>query len=140
MKLWELNTGQCLSTLKEHTNRIRSVAFHPHDQILASGSADGTVKLWNVIAGECLKTLRGHTKQVCSVAFSPDGQTLASGSLDETIKIWNVQNGECLSTLSNPKLYEGVNITGVKGLTTAQKATLIALGATISESNMQNSS
>ena len=134
VKLWEISTGECLSTLKGHTNRIRSVAFHPNGQLLASGSADGTVKLWNVSSGRCLRTLQGHVKQICSVAFSPDGQTLASGSRDETIKIWNVQSGECINTLSNPKLYEGVDITGVKGLTAAQKATLIALGAVISES------
>jgi hypothetical protein len=37
--------------------------------------------------------------------------------------------GECLKTLIIPKLYEGINITGVMGLTEAQKATLKALGA-----------
>ena len=136
VKLWEIHTGQCLITLKGHINRIRSVAFHPNGQILASGSADGTVKLWNVSTGRCSRTLQGHTKQICSVAFSPDGQTLASGSRDETIKIWNVKSGECINTLSNPQLYEGVNITGVKGLTAAQKATLMALGAIISEESM----
>lgn len=50
------------------------------------------------------------------------------GCSDETIKLWDFKTGECLKTLSN-KPYAGMNITGVKGLTAAEKATLKALGA-----------
>ena len=42
---------------------------------------------------------------------------------------WDVQTGECLKTLRIDRPYELMNITGVKGLTEAQKATLKALGA-----------
>jgi WD40 repeat protein len=54
---------------------------------------------------------------------------LASGSQDETIKLWDVKTGECLKTLRADRLYEGMNINDVKGLTEAQKTTLKALGA-----------
>jgi WD40 repeat protein len=54
---------------------------------------------------------------------------LASASQDETIKLWDAKTGDCLKTLAVPKPYEGMNITGVTGLTDAQKATLKALGA-----------
>jgi len=40
-----------------------------------------------------------------------------------------VQTDECLKTLRSDRPYERMNITGVKGLTEAQKATLKALGA-----------
>jgi hypothetical protein len=40
-----------------------------------------------------------------------------------------LQTGECLKTLRSDRPYERMNITGVKGLTEAQKATLKALGA-----------
>jgi WD40 repeat protein len=73
--------------------------------------------------------LQGHTNQVESVAFQLDGQALASGSYDETIKLWDVRTGECLKTLRADRPYEGTNITGVTGLSPAQKATLKALGA-----------
>jgi WD40 repeat protein len=57
------------------------------------------------------------------------GATIASGSFDGTIKLWDVKTGECLKTLRDKLPYEGMNITGVTGLTEAEKATLKALGA-----------
>jgi WD40 repeat protein len=127
--LWEVGTGQCLQTLQGQSSWGESVAFSPDGQILVGGSDDSTVQLWEVRTGQCLKTLRGHTEKVWSVAFSSDGQTLVSGSQDETVKIWNVKTGECLKTLVAARPYEGMNITGVTGLTEAQKAMLKTLGA-----------
>ncbi len=73
--------------------------------------------------------LAGHTNNVRSVCFSPDGRFLASCSEDETIKLWDVETNECLKTVRPDRPYERMNITGVTGLTEAQKATLKALGA-----------
>jgi WD40 repeat protein len=103
--------------------------FSPDGTMLVSGSHDQTVRLWDVNTGECLKVLRGHDNWVWSVAYSPDGYRIATASQDETIKLWDAKTGECLKTLPVPKPYEGMNITGVMGLTDAQKATLKALGA-----------
>ncbi|MEM9504361.1 MAG: hypothetical protein AAGA01_10450 [Cyanobacteria bacterium P01_E01_bin.43] len=38
---------------------MRSLAFHPQGNTLASVSEDETIKLWDVKTGECLKTLKG---------------------------------------------------------------------------------
>jgi len=40
-----------------------------------------------------------------------------------------VRTGECLKSFRPDRLYEGMDITGIVGLTTAQKATLKQLGA-----------
>jgi WD40 repeat protein len=128
VKLWDVQSGQCLNTFQGDTRLVCSVAFSPDGKMLASSGNAHTVSIWDVQSGQCLNTLQGHTALVWSVAFSPDGQTIASGSTDETIKFWDVLTGECLKTLKN-RPYEGMNITRVRGLTAAEKATLKALGA-----------
>ncbi len=130
--LWDVGSGRCIKSLEGHSDWVWSIVFTPDGQFLASGSEDQTVRLWEVKAGTCLKTLEGHSSWVQSVACSTlDGrQVVASGSHDGTIKLWDVQTGDCLQTLSSSKPYEGMNITGVKGLTQAQKEMLKELGAT----------
>lgn len=133
IKLWDVYTGACLKTLQGHSNGVWSIAFSSDGSRLASGSDDQTVKCWDTQTWECLRTFQGHTRRVWSVAFSPDGSTLASGSQDESIKLWDIESGACLRTLRPERPYEGMNITGVTGLTEAQKETLYALGAVESQ-------
>ena len=90
---------------------------------------DQTVKLWDVNTGECLKTLQQPTQAVLSVTFSPEGHTLISSGEDETLKIWNILTGECIRSLRSKRLYEGMKIAGVTGLTEATLTTLKTLGA-----------
>ncbi|OUL37663.1 hypothetical protein BV372_01505 [Nostoc sp. T09] len=129
VRLWNITTGECRLTLCGHQGWIWSIAFSPDGQTLASGSLDDTVKLWDISTGECRLTLEVHSLGVWSVGFSPDGKTLASGGQDGTIKLWDVATGKCQKTLRSPRPYEGMNITGVTGLTGSQALTLKALGA-----------
>ncbi len=128
VRFWSLSQMESYKTLSEHTGRVWSVAFSPVGKFLATGGEDLSVRLYNLYDGQC-KTLLGHTNCIRSVAFNNNGTILATGSHDETIKLWNVEMGECIKTLRPPRPYEGMNITGVTGLTLAQKATLKALGA-----------
>jgi WD40 repeat protein len=75
-----------------------------------------------------VRTLEGHSSLVISVAWSGDSLTLASGSDDNTVKLWNMQSGECIATFDH-RLYAGLKIKGVKGLSDAEILTLKALGA-----------
>jgi len=77
-----------LRTLSGHIHFVRSVAFSPDGQILASGSWDQTIKVWNLSTSQELNTLKGHTDAVLNVSLSANGQTLVSGSKDQTIKVW----------------------------------------------------
>jgi WD40 repeat protein len=131
VKLWDLGTGKCLQTLTGHSNWVFAVAFSPNRQILASASHDQTVRLWSTQTGKCLHICAGHTHLVSSVAFSRDGHCLASGSQDQTVRIWDVGTSECVKLLRVKRIYEGMKLTGAKGLTQAAIATLQALGAVV---------
>jgi WD40 repeat protein len=106
-----------------------AVAWSLEGDKLASGSCDRTVQIWDREAGTSWRTFKGHTNWIWAVAFSPDGSKIISASEDETIKIWDVQTGACLRTLRAKRPYEGMNITGVTGLSEAQQNTLRVLGA-----------
>jgi small GTP-binding protein len=98
----ELPPGvKLLRTLEGHQDVVRSVAFDPQGETLASGSDDTTVKLWEAQSGKLLRTLEGHEGGVTSVAFNPQGGTLASGKYGKpyTVKLWEVRGGRLLSTL-----------------------------------------
>jgi WD40 repeat protein len=135
IRLWDLNTQQCLHILQGHMNWVQTIAFNPDGRTLASGGGDETIRLWDVSTQQCLHILQGHTSWVQTIAFNPDGRTLASGGDDGTIKLWDTRTSECLATLRAPRTYEGTNITGTTGLTKAQRASLIALGAENEEIN-----
>ncbi|MBD1909350.1 MULTISPECIES: NB-ARC domain-containing protein [unclassified Leptolyngbya] len=129
VRLWDGQTGKCLKVLQGHTGAIWTVAICPNGRFLASGGDDQTIRLWDLQTGHCLHVLDEHNGWVRSVIFSSDGQILFSGSNDRTIKLWDVQSGRCINTLTVDRLYEGMNIQGVTGLTVAQRATLKTLGA-----------
>jgi WD40 repeat protein/DNA-binding XRE family transcriptional regulator len=129
MKLWEVSSGQVLATLQGHTGAVWGVALSDDGRLVASSSDDGTVRLWEASSGQVLSILSGHTGGVRGVALSADGQLVASGSFDGTVKLWETKNGACLRTLRAERRYERMDISGLIGITEAQRASLIALGA-----------
>ncbi|RCJ40305.1 hypothetical protein A6769_02760 [Nostoc punctiforme NIES-2108] len=128
VKLWDIKTGECCTTFGRHGQAVISIAFSADGETLASGSKDGTVKLWDMKNGECIKTFLADIGSVWSLAFSPNG-LLACGGNAETIKLYDPNTDNCLKTLKSDRPYEGINIKGVTGLTTAMIANLKALGA-----------
>ncbi len=126
---WSTQNGGLISEPISVASNVLSIASDPKGLLLASGGEDTQLHIWDWQSGKAINTLVGHTGTVYTVAFSPDGNFIASSSRDETVKLWDVQTGQCVRTYREPRPYEELNISEATGLTDAQKAKLIALGA-----------
>ncbi len=73
IKLWNTNTGQCVSTLSGHSHWVMSVAWDNDGTKLVSGSYDETVRIWSVSSAdtfEPVSTLSGHSRYVTTVSYA----------------------------------------------------------------------
>ncbi len=137
--VWDAHSGERVQTLSGHLGSVFAVDWSQLENLLVSGGSDGMLRWWDVQHGECLMMREAHQGTIQSLRISSDGRMLATCGDDSTIKVWDLENGEHLRTLRRDRPYERLNITGVKGLTEAQKVTLRGLGATedIPASNTQ---
>jgi WD40 repeat protein/DNA-binding XRE family transcriptional regulator len=127
--VWKMQGGERVQILAGHSDVVSSVVWSPGGKLLISGDSDGKLRWWEVESGQCLRVREGHQGMVQALKVSPDGSTLASCGDDGAIRLWNLDNGEYLRTLQRDRPYERLNITGIRGLSHAQKASLHALGA-----------
>jgi WD40 repeat protein len=105
---------------------VDTVALSPDGKVLASGSADKSVRLWDPADGKELKSLGTHGGSVYAVAFSPDGKKLASAGGDNLVKVWDVPGRKELKALKG----HGMAVTGV-AFTDDKTVVSIALDRTV---------
>ncbi|MCL4863343.1 MAG: hypothetical protein KJZ93_28315 [Caldilineaceae bacterium] len=136
IRTWDAERGELLATWSSPDTAYLSLAAHPEGAVLAAGSFRHIIHLFDVETGRILCELVGHTRTVEAVTFDPTGRLLISASHDETIRLWDVEaalagaGGDArLAVTTAPGPYAGMNITGVTGITNAQKQALKALGA-----------
>ena len=87
-KLFDVRSGQCEATLREHTDKVRQAVFADKDPLrVVTASNDKTLKVWDLRgSGTELATLRGHTEAVWCCAVR--GLFAVSGSADRTLRTW----------------------------------------------------
>ncbi|MBD2295162.1 hypothetical protein H6G06_17160 [Anabaena sphaerica FACHB-251] len=129
IRLWDTSNFTCVKVLPGHTSTVWSVCFSPDGCILALASSDQTIRLWDISDFTCLKVLDTYSSGVCSISFNSFGSILVHASQDGGIKFWDMETFEYMKTLKVDRLYEGMNIRGVSGLTAAQRSALLSLGA-----------
>lgn len=85
-------------SLPIHQGPILALSLDPTGNILATASADSSLKLFSVPELELLREIRGHEGAVQDVEFSPhDNDVLASCSADGTIRLWSASTGQSIA-------------------------------------------
>ena len=89
--------GECIRTLRGHSNYVRSVAVAGNR--IVSGSDDNTVRIWDIHSGRLVRTLVGHSYGVRSVTIAEDKIVSGAAYRDNTVKVWDVNTGRLIRTL-----------------------------------------
>ncbi|KAJ5935423.1 hypothetical protein N7466_004970 [Penicillium verhagenii] len=84
------------------SHTLRTLAWNPAGQLIATGSADKTLRIWNPERPFVQNSteLRGHSAAIEKVLFNPvrDAE-LASCSADGTVRFWDVRSKTCVGRL-----------------------------------------
>lgn len=77
-----------------HSDAVLGLAWNMEKRnLLASGSADCSVKVWDITTRQCETTFTHHTDKVQAVAWRPrDASALLSGSFDRTAALVDVRS------------------------------------------------
>ena len=89
---------QTIRILQGHAAPIRSVAFSPDGEHIATSAGEhrgpSEVRIWNARTGETLREFPGQSDWCSSVAFSPNNKQIASAGEGWTVMIWDYFTGE----------------------------------------------
>lgn len=101
LKLWDLETGQCLQTLVGHKESIKLLKI-TSDGTKAISACATTLKLWNLETDQCPQIFSSTERLIQCLQITPDGTKVLTGSnpsaLDEcaTLTLFDLQTGRTL--------------------------------------------
>ena len=87
------------ATALAHDKDINTIAVAPNDRLVATGSADRTIKVWSLPTLAPVAVLRGHKRGIWALAFSPVDKVLVSAGGDKVLKLWSMADYSCIQTL-----------------------------------------
>jgi len=127
--VWDTASKRLRLRLEAHSGGALSCALSRDGGRLATSGGDGQVRLWSLESGQPIATWSEHRGGVWAVDISRDGQWVVSGGLDGTVRVWNADLAASVHALRPDRPYERMDITGLRGVTDAQRTALLSLGA-----------
>lgn len=106
-KVWDLETGQCLASLRGHSRPVSSVSITPNRTRIITASGN-TIRIWDATSGQELLKLRRHKNTsvtISAVIALEDNRRALSVGWDSTITLWDLLSGECLKTIKQITRY-----------------------------------
>ena len=75
---------------RAHDGDVGALTFHPTQPIIATASADGSVKVWDHRTGKLLDYFLGLAGNPVTLSFSPDGKLLMVDGQERTTRVYDV--------------------------------------------------
>jgi WD40 repeat protein len=101
LNVWDVNKKAKALTFAGHEGPVSIARYTPDGKVLATGSADGSVKLWNMESGKELAAIKGTQFTVTGLAFDTDGRRLAYCTYDRqgapNLRLVDVEAGKYLA-------------------------------------------
>lgn len=88
-----------LLILKGHTERVRSVSFHPQNDKIVSGSDDKTIRIWDVRNGNQIAKFQ-NKERISSIGFLFGGEKIVCGSIIG-LSVWDLNKEKEVSKTKN---------------------------------------
>ena len=78
---------------------ILCMSYDPSGTLIATGSADKTVKVYDIEKGHCTHLFRSHSDVIQRLYFHPDLNQLKlfSSSDDHSICVYDLRDSECIA-------------------------------------------
>lgn len=91
IKLWDIKSGHCISTMRNHNSWVSSIQYDPIYDVLISGSWDCTIRLWNMKLLQNSLTLNSQNGNfVHCVRSNLSSNEVIAGTEFKTVDIWDV--------------------------------------------------
>ncbi|CAF95996.1 unnamed protein product [Tetraodon nigroviridis] len=86
-----------IRTLYDHVDEVTCLAFHPTEQILASGSRDYTLKLFDYSKPSAKRAFKyiQEAEMLRSISFHPSGDFLLVGTQHPTLRLYDINTFQC---------------------------------------------
>ncbi|KAI8866339.1 WD40 repeat-like protein [Ramicandelaber brevisporus] len=102
------NSGMpsCIAVLRGHRGRVWSISASKRGDLVASASADRTVRIWDIADAQRARSIAqfsGHQGDVYTVAMHPGARHAVSGGYDRTLRLHDINTSQLVAQLSGPE-------------------------------------
>ncbi|KAJ4969292.1 hypothetical protein NE237_015993 [Protea cynaroides] len=87
VRVWSINSGECIHELSSNGNKFHSCVFHPSYSTLLVIGGYQSLELWNMAENKSM-TVPAHEGLIAALAQSPVTGMVASASHDKSVKLW----------------------------------------------------
>lgn len=120
---------------KAHEAPVALMAVDPTSSLLATGSADGSVKIWDMRGGYCTHVFRGHGGVISALCWHVESPSKAgrrvqlfTGCVDGKVRVWDL-HGHKKAMHAKPSAVLNAHAGVVRGISLSSDGQTLVSGA-----------